>query len=736
MIHRLWVGVRQQIPVLGLGAIVVSAAWVLCHTPVAGAVATPSKVCHAAMIIDRSSSVGSTGVQTISNQIRRLFQPTGIHNKNIELAFWTFADVGGGNFNAPFYGYVSSFGNNAGFDTALNSIVTNPGTNYQQAFGYQGNTRNAALNDIINSANILVFMTDGQPNAPGFGSQPKDAGRQAAQKHQDAGRTVIGGSIGANTDQKKLINYVVTGDENNAANTFTVSGDYGDLAKQLTDRIGKKCIELFPPTPCQYNANLSADDPLCKAPQPTYGLAPSATADSTVISSDDSAGFHYRVVNSSPTTTSQPTNWSIKQVVVDKDQSTDPLNFGSDPYRDNYSCAALLNLIGNRGICNDVASGTRQFVPGSSTLADTEVASASHLTIDDKWPVGTKVCYVFTMPKPSDLATPTDRYGRAACVVIGKRPSVQILGGDVNVGQRFVDDSEPVNPAATSIQAGQTIKGDPINRVFGSWAEYGIFATGPVVGLGSNSGLENGAPVVTSISGGTQDSWNKLTFANAVQDYGSFTSPGTIPDEPAALLASNQVVSQITIDPVAFNGAMTSGIYEKNAGDLTISTGTLDGGSSVIVSVPNGTVTIDGDLMYNDGPYTSITEIPRLVIIAKNINIKGNVARVDAWLVARNSPGGTTGGGGIIDTCSDGPHPPADPGLTINDCANPLMVNGPVMARHLLLRRTAGSGIGASSGDPAETIDLRADTYLSALAHRSSALTPATTYTVELPPRF
>lgn len=725
---------RAQLPIIGLVIVAAAAIWAMSRMPVTHAQTNDNsdRICRAAMIIDRSGSVGAQGVETIRNQIRRLFQPTGIYDDKVQLAFWVFSDGavqgGNGNYNYPFSGYVTSKGETPSFMTALNSIVSTGGTNYQQGFGYNGGTRNPALGDIIDNTDIIVFMSDGQPNAPtGFGSSsPQEVGRQTALKHINAGRILIGGSVGQAV--VSVMNYTVTGNANDSSHTFTVSDNYGDLAAKLKQQISTKCHELFPPEPCPYNQNITKDDPACTPPTAAaYNLLPLVTSDNTVISSDESASFTYRVTNESQNVTTGDVGWSIKQVVVDKGQSADPLSYGSDTYRDGYSCAALMNLINNHGTCQDnVATGTKKFAPGATTLSALETAGASQLVVQDKWPVGTKVCYVLAVNKPTEKDSPKDRFSRAVCVVIGKRPTVQVYGGDLSVGKRFANDTEPVDMTDVKVQAGVTIKGDPINRVFGSWVEYGVLSPGPVIGVASGSGLEGGYPATT---GETQGFWSKLTFANANNNYGSFTDAWTLPDTAGALLSNSGTVTQVAETEKTFNGTVPSGIYEKQTGDLTLHGGTLDKGSKVIVSVPNGTVTIDGNLAYNDGPYSSIKDIPRLVIIARAINVKASVTQIDGWLIARNSP--TSTGGGTVNTCSDGPA-----SLSITDCDQTLRINGPVMARHLLLRRTAGSGSGEASGEPAEIINLRADAYLSSIAARGDATLPMTTSTTELPPRF
>lgn len=726
MKHRIFIG---ALPLIGVAALALLAAFMIVRGTPANAQSneSPSQVCRTSIIIDRSGSVGNN-MPTLKQQIRRLFQPTGLYDDKIHVAFWSFSHVANGNvnYNAPFNGYVSSRGEDAGFMNQLSAVQPAGNTNYQQGFAYNGETRNPALNDIIESAHILVFMTDGQPNSINqFGVSAEEGGRRAAQKHLDAGKSLLGGSIGANAAQVRVINYVVSNNRDNYDNTFTVSTNYNDLALKLKERIATRCSELFPPDPCEYNDSLPADSPDCVPPQPAFSLVPIVTSDNTVISSDESAGFQYRVRNESATTTTPEIDWSIKRVVVDPNQSADPLLFGSDTYRDNMGCAQLLDLVNNLGTCDeDIAAGKRTFTPGETALTAAEAGAASRLVVEDRWAIGTKVCYVLMIAKPTEQNSPTNRHSRAACVVIGKRPTVQIWGGDLTVGGVMPGDPEEPSAVAAKIQTGLTIKGDPINRVFGSWVEYGVFAPGPILGLGSAAGLESGyLGTVTN----QQGLWSRLTFANENEEYGAFSEARVMPNVGGALLA-HQTPTIIEGDTFT-SGAVESGVYEKSDGNLTVDESILGKGKAVTVHVPNGTVTISGNLTYTDETMTTIAEIPRLVIIARNINIASNATNVDAWLIARNSQ--TSTGGGVINTCSDSPD-----ALTIHECNLQLRINGAVMARYLVLKRTAGAGTGEASDQPAEIINLRADAYLSSLARRTDRAVPRTSYSVELPPRF
>lgn len=703
------------------------------RTPTAHAQAD-NTICRAAMVLDRSGSVGEFNLVTMRNQIRRLFQPTGLYDANIHLAFWSFSGndlfvfpgtPAQSNYDAPFNGYVSSRGEDSNFNTRLNQVQSAGYTNYEQGFGYDGGVMNTrdGIDQIINQTNIIVFMTDGQPNEPGGEANARTVARAAVVKHLAAGRVVIGGlvgGIGANN-----LNFVINGNDNNATNTFRISDNYNDLAAQLRTQIGTKCNELNPP--CPYNPDIRANDPDCKPPEAApYSLTPTVIATNTVISGTDSAGFNYKVDNNGVVGTSE---WSVKRLVVDRGQTVDPLYYtNTEPFRDDYSCAKLLALVGGRATCDDSgAGGTRSFAPGQTTLTANEIGPANSTTVDDSWQVGTKLCYVFTITKPTQKDTPTNRYSRAACVVVGKRPTVQIHGGDVTVG-RYFKSGDVGSGALPSIKGSVTSKSGSVNKTFGSWAEYGVFAPGVVSGFASASGLSEGYPGSVASN---QDLWSRLTFANTFNQFGNFTSAaglGPVTNVADYFLHGRSVAKDLsTVDAVSVSGGgVTTGLYEKADGNLKIDASVLEKGKMVIIHVPRGTATITGNLSYIDGPYQSMSEIPQLIIIAKNIVINSNVSNVDAWLLAQDDEGN----GGTIATCEQ-PAP-----LNSEMCNGLLTVNGPVMAKELQLRRTGGSGIGAASKDPAEVFNLRADAYLWSYNEGRSAVRAQTTFTTELPPQF
>jgi len=684
-------------------------------------VAAATTLCKAAIVIDRSGSVGDTNLNTEQQQIKNLFAPAprGIDDPNIQLAFWSFSSTiytNGVNYDAPFNGFVSSQGGNVGaFNTNLDSIVTEGGTNYEQGFGYHQGVLNSqpGISDVIKNANIIVFMTDGVPNTPGTGDNnatARNAARAAVLKHKAAGKLIAGGIIG-DVSQGSL-DFVINGNDNDKTNIFHVSSDYTDLTTQLKSIIGQQCSLLIPTVTKHYS------------------LLPMVTTSDRVASGLSTATFSYDVNNSSKTDVSDASDWSVKQLIVDKGQSVAPLYFGNNAYQDNYSCAKLVALVNDNATCTDVAGGQgRSFSPGDTSL-NAEAQSATTLTVDDSWPIGTKVCFVLTLAQPTDNPySPTDRYSRAACLAVGKRPTVQVQGGDLRVGRHFVTDplaSSTDSSGSPNLSPGVSTSVTPKadGRTYGSWVEYGVLAPGPIVGFASLSGLQGGNP------SNDQASWSKLTFANSNNQYGFYTpddsGEGTIPDVASAVLAGRDVTKDLTgVDTVSFNGnGVQSGLYQKSTGNLSIEDSVIAQGKTLVVNVPDGTVTINGNIGYDNGPYTDISQIPQMVIIAKRIEIAPSVVNVSAWLIANSAEDG------IISTCND-------PGtLTIQMCNQQLTINGPVMANHLQLRRTGGAGVGDAAGDAAEIINLPVNSYLWSQSAGHSDIKAETSFTTELPPYF
>ena len=280
-------------------------------------------------------------------------------------------------------------------------------------------------------------------------------------------------------------------------------------------------------------------------------------------------------------------------------------------------------------------------------------------------------------------------------------------------------------------------------NVFGSWSEYGIFAPADIRWMASGSGLAGG------VASNLQQDWSRLTFTHAANAapactavaYGCYM-PGrtTLPSVATVFPVSGSTPQMSSpTSPMDMAGSSSDGRVVTTAQSvLRITSGELAARKWAVLHAPNTHVIIEGDLTYNDGPFTRATQIPQLIIIAENITINSNVARVDAWLIATNA----------VSTCNQRSNSAtqisanyATTRLVADDCDRALTVNGPVIANELYLRRTAGSHPATPSdptapGDPAEVFNLRPDAHLWANARMGNNRIFVTSALQELPPRY
>lgn len=328
---------------------------------------------------------------------------------------------------------------------------------------------------------------------------------------------------------------------------------------------------------------------------------------------------------------------------------------------------------------------------------------------------GTRVCYALSVqPRANDDSR--WYHSNPTCVTVGKKPKTQIWGGDLISANYVNTGTSPKDISGTT-------------HTFGSWVEYGIFAAKTITGAASGSayagtGLEE-APVCTE---------SQLSFTNAgckdkkdKKDIGNYANSPSIPDVGASF-----PTSALTFKSSDNLSAVQSGVYRVDGDELSLGGGNIQKGGWVVINAPLATVTITEDIKYTEAQLSSVNDIPQVIIIANKIIINSKVTRVDAWLVA-------SGTNGIIETCNVNSLSYKLTGtdrLTVNKCKDSLVVNGPVMAKQLWLRRTAGSGSGIASGEPAEVFNLRPDAYMWANLHASDNNRVQTVYSTELPPRL
>lgn len=440
-------------------------------------------------------------------------------------------------------------------------------------------------------------------------------------------------------------------------------------------------------------------------------------------------------------TKSKATEWQISQLTIAPNVPVPSLKNTSPgtPGSDNPSLVNAQTYFAAAG-WKSIKTGTAVFNKNGTFKSGTNPLVPFSVSVDDLLS-GTKVCFAFSVKSassdPSNHSFTLDNtWNHSAlnsngysintttaiqpCIIIVKKPKVQVWGGDLSVGKTY-------NSSAGTDAGISTTTSIKTFGTFGSWVEYGIFATKAISGIASGSAF-NGGLGITDVTAQVCD-FSKLTFTNAgTVTCSSSTAKGNYNPNRAipAVLASFAGGSTNNVSGTIAPKNLDSGIY-TSGGNITLSQSELPPGKSIILKV-SGTVTIAGDQTYNSNnngaKYTGISQLPQLVIIAGNINISRDVTRVDAWLIANAK----------INTCIEGGETTQ---LTANMCRDPLTVNGPVMAQRLFLRRTAGSNKGVDhSGDPAEIFNLRSDTYLWAYSRATSSGRVQTVYTTELPPRL
>ena len=385
-------------------------------------------------------------------------------------------------------------------------------------------------------------------------------------------------------------------------------------------------------------------------------------------------------------------------------------------------------------VLRDNSGGNRQvFNPGTVTIRGGDLPDdISGLDVE----VGDKICYVTSVQRYDQSASNVQswRHSHPICITVVKKPKVQIHGGDLIVGRAQID-GEANNEAEikTSIT---TKKISSQLRTFGSWVEYGVFAP-------RSADVASGAAIAGNTGAGgafgsNQGLRSPLTFEN-ISQFGYFSeNMGTRPDVRSQFSGG----SGGNCGGVITMNSMNSGrqILDCSGQDVRVK-GNLKLGQSVVIKAKE--INIVDDITYDDGQMSSLDQIPQAVLIADNIVIASDVSRVDAWLIGDSQGGGDNG---WVVTCTDtangkdewqfDAYVTGNGGLTSEVCDKPLQVNGPVMANGLFLRRTAGSGTGEASNDPAEIINLRADAYLWASQYGTSDSKITTTYTRDLAPRF
>ena len=197
---------------------------------------------------------------------------------------------------------------------------------------------------------------------------------------------------------------------------------------------------------------------------------------------------------------------------------------------------------------------------------------------------------------------------------------------------------------------------------FGSWVEQAVVANGAVAGLAS--GAATGLNVTLNgerVNGIKETGYDgycsnrvPLSFANTFSSTGLFSTDGCPGLEVTGLIGNaNSTIDRASLVSYILGNEDSAGVIQTEPlteGDNLVigsrdATKVVTAGTTEVITA-SGTITIIGNIIYADESYTTLDNIPKLVIYADNINIDCNVTRVDAILIANNH----------IDTCpnSDG----------------------------------------------------------------------------------
>jgi hypothetical protein len=421
----------------------------------------------------------------------------------------------------------------------------------------------------------------------------------------------------------------------------------------------------------------------------------------------------------------------------------------------NYGCNIV--MFGTKGSESSPLNENANCVDGGTGCHQ---LGSEYIDIPDL-PIGSQVCFgVSIFPAETNGDTDMSGTGRdwyhsaPKCVVIGKKPKVQVKGAGLFVRRN----------AITS----QTVKN---GRAYGSFVEYEAVIGGCNVLNSGNalSGCNNSAIGRVGLGSAAafmrEDAmaipmFSRQTFTNNPSGTNYNVGKYSAANSRASLAGITEFygngVGGVDVDAcegIEGNCEQFAYTTNENIGGFTMGVG-----SGTRIYRTTGTFTITDNIMLADGTYSSLDEIPQVLIFAdQGVNIMPNVTRVDAWIITP---------GGVLNTCyialADGTGKALSSfdGTNIDDCSGLLTVNGATVAGSVLLNRTGGSGVDNSlrnggcsqgidtcggldtgnrddlSGDPAEVFNLRADAYLFSRGQSTRSGHVQTTYVREVAPRL
>ena len=409
--------------------------------------------------------------------------------------------------------------------------------------------------------------------------------------------------------------------------------------------------------------------------------------------------------------------------------------------------------------CGYMKDSSNITLNASGNMEGSTVSGSTTANVPDS-PAGTQICVamaVYPSTSGADTNISKDGDGKwtisdSKCFIISKRPSFQVWGGSLYSAAAIKAPASAKNNLSGITGYEYNVSNTNNTIVFGSWVEQSVIAGGLVNGLasGAATGLLNNAALNSlGITAGSPEGRNvsycnnrvPLSLANYSNSFYNLCPYVQLSGNAGITTTTDResLIDYLTSEDLINTGATGEGtttniVYESNTTDLTIGTTTtttiIPQGTTRIITAPNNTITINGNIEYANynatTSYTTLTTIPKLIIYANDIIIACNVNRIDAILIAKNN----------VNTCNSN----TAAGETINDRknSNPLTINGVIITNTLDLNRTYGATTGAGSSIPAEIINYDTSTILWGrdMANTDNYTGLTSVYQHELAPRY
>ncbi len=309
------------------------------------------------------------------------------------------------------------------------------------------------------------------------------------------------------------------------------------------------------------------------------------------------------------------------------------------------------------------------FASGSLTTIATEVVPAASITLNHT------LCRTLVIV-PATAAGATAK--AEACVQIGAKPYMQVLGGDVSAGNPQTSGGA-CGATPTAAIVGWNKENSPTFN--GAGVQFAAMAVNNIYDFATAQGNAAGAAPPSGLA------FANNTVTSGGLFGGKFGSPDCIPDYYANLPTT---FTSLPATPINL-ATLATGTYTVNApGGVAIS-GLLVPGRRVAIYV-TGDVLIDNPINYPPANWT-VGNLPLFELIVKgNIYISKNVASVDGLFVAQ--PNGASGG--TIYTCAKTTLPvlsiqTTDPTYASQCSTTKLTINGSFVANQVQLLRTTGT---------------------------------------------